>query len=127
MIDRMDRVSEAIKREISLILQEKIKDPRISGLSITKVEVSRDLRTAKAYFLKFSDEHEIQVIEKILKRAASFIRSELAGRAKMKFTPKLTFLEDKEEEAEENIERTFDVIEKEHEKTDESGEGTENE
>ncbi|MGB3082360.1 MAG: 30S ribosome-binding factor RbfA, partial [Candidatus Omnitrophota bacterium] len=108
MIDRMDRVSEAIKREISLILQEKIKDPRISGLSITKVEVSRDLRTAKAYFLKFSDEHEIQVIEKILKRAASFIRSELAGRAKMKFTPKLTFLEDKEEEAEENIERTFD-------------------
>ena len=121
MIDRMDRVSEAIKREISIILQEKTSDPRIKGLSITKVKVSRDLRTAKVYYIKFSDEDQIHEIEKVLKKAAKYIRGELARRISMKFTPSLTFREDKEEEAEENIERTFEAVEKENE------EGKENE
>jgi ribosome-binding factor A len=127
MIDRMDRVSEAIKRELSLILQEKISDPRISGLSITKVEVSRDLGNAKVYYLKFSDEAERQEVKKALKKAGSFLRNELARRSSMKFTPRLSFLEDKAEEAEENIERTFEAIEEEHKETDLHEEGTENE
>ena len=127
MIDRMDRVSEAMKRELSLILQERISDPRISGLSITKVEVSRDLRNAKVYYLKFSDEAERQEVEKALKKAGSFLRNELARRISMKFTPRLSFLEDKDEEEKENIERTFEVIEEEHKETDLHEEGTENE
>ena len=127
MIDRMDRVSEAIKRELSLILQERISDPRISGLSITKVEVSRDLRNAKVYYLKFLDEAERQEVQKALKKAGSFLRNELARRISMKFTPRLSFLEDKAEEAEENIERTFEAIEEEHKETDLHEKGTENE
>jgi ribosome-binding factor A len=127
MIDRMDRVSETIKREVSRILQEKINDPRISGMSITKVDVSRDLRNAKVYFLKFSDEVDIKEIEKVLKRAASFIRGELARRVSMKFTPRLTFREDKAEEAEENIERTFDIVEEEQKKAENPGEGKQDE
>ncbi len=127
MIDRMDRVSEAMKRELSLILQERISDPRINGLSITKVEVSRDLRNAKVYYLKFSDEAQRREVEKALKKAGSFLRNELARRISMKFTPRLSFLEDKAGEAEENIERTFDAIEEEHKETDLHEEGTENE
>jgi ribosome-binding factor A len=122
----MDKVSEAIKREISLILQEKVNDPRLNNLSITRAEVSRDLRHAKIYFLGLSDEEDKE-IEKTLKKAAKFIRSELARRVSIKFTPQLVFAADKAEEMEENIERTFEEIEKELEEHKEHGEGKEDE
>ena len=91
------------------------------------MEVSRDLRNAKVYYLKFSDEAQRREVEKALKKAGSFLRNELARRISMKFTPRLSFLEDKAGEAEENIERTFDAIEEEHKETDLHEEGTENE
>jgi ribosome-binding factor A len=127
MLDRMDRVCEAMKREVSLILQEEINDPRINGLSITKVEVSRDLRNAKVYYLGLSEEALAQETEKALKRASSFIRGELAKRITMKFTPRLIFIEDKDEAAKESIEKTFEKIEKEYEEEGKQKEGTENE
>ncbi|MFQ5953362.1 MAG: 30S ribosome-binding factor RbfA [Candidatus Omnitrophota bacterium] len=127
MLDRMDRVSEAIKREISLILQEKVNDPRLSSVSITRVEVSRDLKNAKVYYLGLPDEAEQREIEKALNKAAKFIRSELAGRVTIKFTPRLIFTKDKAEEMEESIEKTFDIIEKELEEKSEHEKGTEDE
>ena len=126
MIDRMDKVSEAIKREISLILQEKVNDPRLGNISITRVDVSRDLRHAKVYFLGLSDEEDRET-EKALKKAAKFIRGELSRRVTIKFTPELVFAADKTEEMEENIERTFEKIEKELEEHKEHGEGKEDE
>ena len=125
MLDRMDKVTESIKREISLILQEKVNDPRLNNVAVTRAEVSRDVRYAKIYYLGYSDDEKDKLdIEKALKKAGRFIRSELARRASMKFTPELTFVEDKEEERGEKLERTFEIIEKEQEEQGEQEEGT---
>jgi ribosome-binding factor A len=126
-MDRMDRVCEGIKRELSLILQEKIDDPRLKDVSITRVDVSRDLRTAKVYYIGLEDEDEKNYIGKAFKRAGSFMRAELAKRVNMKFTPRLNFFEDKEEELEERIEKTFNRIEEELEASQDRKEGAKDE
>ena len=101
MLDRMDRVAKTIKREISVILQESVSNPRVRHVTITKVEVSRDLRSAKVFCTLPEGEDERKSILKGLSSASGFIRSELAHRLAIKFTPKLSFLEDSQEEKKE--------------------------
>ncbi|MGB2878634.1 MAG: 30S ribosome-binding factor RbfA [Candidatus Omnitrophota bacterium] len=128
MLDRMDKITEGIKREISMILQEKVNDPRLDGIAVTRAKVSRDLKYAKIYYLGYSDDERVKSdAEKALKKARRFIRSELAGRVSIKFIPELVFVEDKEEEMEEHMDRTFEVIEKELEEHGETEEGKEDE
>jgi ribosome-binding factor A len=114
MTDRMDRVAEAIKREISVILQDEINDPRVRHVTITRVEVTRDLALAKVFYLISAGENERGDIMKGLKSASSFIRSELAKKTSMKFTPRISFREDKAKKEEEAVENIFKKIEKEH-------------
>ncbi|MGB2629790.1 MAG: 30S ribosome-binding factor RbfA [Candidatus Omnitrophota bacterium] len=124
----MDKITEGIKREISMILQEKVNDPRLDGIAVTRAKVSRDLKYAKIYYLGYSDDERVKSdAEKALKKARRFIRSELAGRVSIKFIPELVFVEDKEEEMEEHMDRTFEVIEKELEEHGETEEGKEDE
>ncbi len=124
MYDRMDRVAELIKREISVILREDINDPRVNDVTVTRVEVTRDLRLAKVYYVVSADENEKKDIEKGLKRAGSFIRGELAERISLKFIPCLSFREDKPDEQKESIDSILDRIEKEQgESRDENEEG----
>ena len=54
-MDRIDRVNEQIKREIGVIIQQELADPRLRFVTITNVDVSRDLRTAKVYFSALAD------------------------------------------------------------------------
>jgi ribosome-binding factor A len=112
-IDRMDRISELIKREISVILQTELNDPRTDGITITKVEVSRDLRSAKVFYVPFGDSANAESVARGLKSSSSFVRGELSRRIAMKFTPFLTFFEDSEAEKDGSIDRIFDVVEKE--------------
>jgi len=113
MYDRMDRVAELIKREISVILREDINDPRVNDVTVTRVEVTRDLRLAKVYYVVSVDENEKKDIENRLKRVCSFIRGELAERISLKFTPCLSFREDKADERKKSIDSIFDRIETE--------------
>ena len=112
MTDRIDRVAGTIKREISVILQEKIDDPRISHVTITRVEVTRDLRLAKVFCVISGDECEKKAVMKGLNSASSFIRGKLAEGVTMKFTPRLSFREDMDGERKESIDRIFEEIEK---------------
>ncbi|MBU0683688.1 MAG: 30S ribosome-binding factor RbfA [Candidatus Omnitrophica bacterium] len=94
MSGRMNKVSETIKRHVSFILQEEISDPRIGYVTVTRVEVSKDLRLAKVFYVtldEMADKHEVL---KGLKSAADFVRGELAKRMSIKFIPKLSFRED---------------------------------
>ena len=114
MLDRMDRVAKMIKRDISVILQESVSNPRVRHVTITRVEVTRDLRTAKVFCTLPEGEDEKKSIMRGLRSASGFIRSELAGMLDIKFTPNLTFLEDSQKEGKENIARLFEKIEEEH-------------
>jgi len=94
MDGRTNRVAETIKREISFMLQEKINDPRIRNITIVKVEMTGDLMLAKVFYeTSLDDEKEKRKLVKGLKKASGFIRTELASRISMKFSPQISFRE----------------------------------
>ncbi|MFH1305638.1 MAG: 30S ribosome-binding factor RbfA [Candidatus Omnitrophota bacterium] len=112
----MKRVQEAIKREISVILQEEINDPRVKGITVTGVEMTRDLKLAKVFYIlsSSSSAEEKKDAEKGLKSAAGFIRRELGRRVPMKFVPQISFREDTLDEKKRTLNNVFEEIEKEH-------------
>lgn len=125
MIDRMDRVCEGLKREIMAILQDQINDPRVRHVTIMRVEVARDLKQAKVFYLIAEEEIGKEEVAKGLHRASGFIRGQLAERLSMKFIPSISFREDREKEKEEAVDRLFEKIEEEHpEERDDDAERT---
>ncbi len=93
---RVHKVSEEIKREISNIIRE-LKDPRIAVgmVSITGVEATGDLSYAKIFISIFGEEVNSDEILNILQKGAGFIRSELAKRIRIRHIPELIFQLDK--------------------------------
>ena len=84
------RVADLIQRELAILIQMEIKDPRIGMVTVNEVKVSRDLAFADAYFTMLPDEnHEIGV--EVLNSAAGFLRSQLAKILSTRTTPRLRF------------------------------------
>ncbi len=88
---RSQRVAEAIKQEVSDILQNELKDPRIGFASVVKVEVTRDLRFARVFVSVLGDEESRQQTLRGLVSGVGFIRSELGKRIRLRHTPELVF------------------------------------
>lgn len=92
---RSERVAEEIKKELSMIIRDNVKDPRISDmLSIIKVDASRDLNHAKVYVSVLGTEEEKQDTIEGLKSASGFIRKELGSILKLRYVPELAFILD---------------------------------
>ncbi|MCL1855988.1 MAG: 30S ribosome-binding factor RbfA, partial [Clostridia bacterium] len=88
---RIDRISEQVRREVDLIIREHLSDPRIKGtFSITRVDVSLDLAYAKVYVSVLEPELREPML-KALKRAAGFVRHELGRRMIIRHTPEISF------------------------------------
>jgi len=113
MVDRMSRVSELIKREISMIVQTDIEDPKLFGVTITRVEVTRDLGSAKVYVTLPEGTADVSARIKLLTTYARFIRGELAGKVVLKHVPRLSFREDMLEAHSKSVDDLFDRISKE--------------
>ena len=93
--NRIDRVSEEVKRELASLLRE-LKDPRINEFaSVTGVEVTNDFKFAKAYISVMGDEKSAADTIEGLKKAAGFIRREIGQRLKLRYTPQFSFEHDK--------------------------------
>ncbi len=89
---RTAKISEEIKRELSSMIMNELKDPRVKGLvSITHVDVTNDLRFAKVYVSVFADEESRNSALKGLSKASGYLRSELAKRLRLRYTPELIF------------------------------------
>ena len=89
---RSDRVAEELLKEISSIIRLEMKDPRIAQLtSITRVEVSKDLKNAKALVSVYGSEKEQNETIEALSRGAGFVRSVLGKRLRMRQTPAVVF------------------------------------
>lgn len=101
MPHRIEKVENLIREEISSIFLYKLNDPALGLVTITNVKVSPDLKIAKVYFSVFDKEKREDALEKI-EGLNRYIRSELAGRIRMKFIPELKFF----------IDDTLDYVEK---------------
>ncbi len=89
--NRIDRISEEVKKELSVIVRE-LKDPRITTVvSVVNVSVTKDLRFAKAYISVFGDEKVQKGVMDALKSASGFIRKEIGRRVNLRNTPEFTF------------------------------------
>ncbi len=88
---RNERLSDLIQREVADILQRKVKDPRLQGITITAVRVSRDLRHATVFYCDTFKKQERHVVGSALDKATGFIKKELAARLYLKYIPKLSF------------------------------------
>ncbi len=90
---RQDRVSEQLKRDLSLLIRERIKDPRLGMVTLLDVHVSKDLAYAKVWFDTLEEGHAKEA-EAILNQAAGFLRHELGHELKLRVTPELRFYYD---------------------------------
>jgi ribosome-binding factor A len=92
---RLDRVNQLLKEEISQLLQRELKDPRLGFVTVTEVEVARDLRTAKVFVSVLGTEAAWRASLEALESARGYIRNWLAPRLRMRAVPHLSFHPDR--------------------------------
>lgn len=91
---RLDRIADMLKRELSILIQNEINDPRVGMVSVTDVKVSRDLMHAKVYVSVLQPEEKIPSAIKALNHAANYLRYQLAQRVELRVMPELRFYYD---------------------------------
>jgi ribosome-binding factor A len=88
---RTDRLNEQLRQEISLLIREEVRDPRVGLATITAVETSPELDHARVYITALGDEDEKAGVLTGLRSAAPFIRGKLGRRLHMRRIPELHF------------------------------------
>ena len=89
------RINSEVQRELSRIIREEVKDPRIDIMvSVTDVQVAPDLKTCKAYISVLSGEEALAATIEGLRQASGFIRHRLAQTVNLRNTPEISFLPD---------------------------------
>lgn len=91
---RPRRIGEQMQRELALLIQQELKDPRLGMVTVSAVEVTRDLAHAKVYITVFDPQHDVEQSLAILRKAAGFLRHELGRRVVMRSLPELHFVYD---------------------------------
>lgn len=107
------RINGEVQKELSRIISQEVKDPRINPMtSVVAVEVTPDLKFAKAYISVLGNEESKQATKEGLKKASPFIRSQLARKLNLRNTPELTFVLDQSIEYGVNMSRMIDEVTK---------------
>jgi len=109
-MSRQERVSEALRREIGAIIHHELKDPRRGFITITRVEVTQDLRYAKVFFSVLGKEEERQKSQAALESALGFVRRLIAQRIRLRFVPEISFHEDRSAEYSIRIQEALEQI-----------------
>jgi ribosome-binding factor A len=92
---RSARVAQLVTRHLAVILRTEVKDPRVAALTITDVEVTKDLRQAKVFVSSmFNNESDIEGTMQALDNASGFLRRNLANTIEMRHCPSLVFVYD---------------------------------
>jgi ribosome-binding factor A len=91
---RIERVGSQMQRELSVLVRDEIKDPRLGMVTIQEVRVVRDLSYAKVYFTVMGGAADKVVSARILNEGASFLRHELSHLMKLRTVPQLKFMYD---------------------------------
>jgi ribosome-binding factor A len=91
---RVQKAAEAIREVVSMAILADLKDPRIQGVTVTRVEVTADMRQAKVHVSVMGDETCQRLSLRGLQSAAGFLQSKVANRIDTRYTPRLEFVLD---------------------------------
>lgn len=116
---RPERIANEMREIISTIIRNELRDPRIGFVTITRVEVTADIRNAKVFFSALGGKEEKERAAEGLNSASGYIRKLLGERLKIKFTPELIFRLDESTEYVIHLNKIFDKIHKEKKEKDE--------
>ncbi len=120
---RIERLNEQFKREITSILLEDVRDPRIGTLTVTGVDVTSDLWLARVHVRLFGDDAEREEALAGLEAAAPFIRRAIASSLRIRRVPELRFVEDHTQDQASRIEEILRSVLPEDRGSEDAGAG----
>lgn len=106
---RTARVARQIQQELSQIIEEQLKDPRVGMVTLTSVQMTPDLRLARIYFSRLGAAEEREEAKAALEHAAGFLRRELGQRLRLRYLPELRFYFDDSLERYDRISELLDT------------------
>lgn len=109
-MSRQDKVAEAIRQEASVIIHDKLKDPRLGFVTISRVEIAPDFRFAKIYYSVLGNDDARVKTNEALNSALGYVRKLIAQRLNLKFAPEIAFYEDRSTEYSVRIEEVLNEI-----------------
>ncbi|MCU0651863.1 MAG: 30S ribosome-binding factor RbfA [Candidatus Omnitrophica bacterium] len=107
---RHEKVASAIQKEVSVIIHDELNDPRLGFVTVTRVELTPDLRYAKIFFSVLGKDEDYAKTKKALDSALGFIRRLIAQRVQLRFAPEIMFREDKTGEYSVRVQQVLDEI-----------------
>ncbi len=107
---RPDRLGDQIRAEISDLLAREVHDPGIGFITITRAVVTADLQIARVFYTTLGNDTARKDTARALRRAAPFLRRQLAGRLRLRRVPELEFRFDQSVEQQDRIERLIHEI-----------------
>ena len=108
--NRTIRVGDQIMKEVADILLRKLRDPRVKHVTLTGIQVSKDLRHAKIFYSVIGEKTDIRMTQKGLDSARGFIKREIGFRLELKHIPDIVFKHDPTLEKTDDLERLFKII-----------------
>jgi ribosome-binding factor A len=104
---RMQRIDHEIQRVLGTLISQELKDPRLGFTTVTRVEITQDLKHAKVFVSIIGDRHVAKQTMDALSHASRFLRGELGREVKLRYTPELQFVEDRTTERAINLAKTL--------------------
>jgi ribosome-binding factor A len=96
--ERMGRIDHELQRELARLISLELKDPRLGFVTVTRVEITNDLHSAKVLVSVIGDRHVAKQSMLALEHAKGFLRGELGHAVALRHTPELVFVEDRSTE-----------------------------
>jgi ribosome-binding factor A len=115
---RSTRVAEVIQMELALFFLQKVRDQKLSDVSISRVEVTDDLKYARIFYTVTGGEKGYKQASAALKNATGFVRSHLAKILNLRYTPALKFVYDVQAEKVKDMEALLDEISSERSRSE---------
>jgi ribosome-binding factor A len=107
---RPNRVAEQIRNELALLLAREVHDPGIGFVTLTRVQISPDLQSARVFYTALGDGAARGNSARALERAAPFLRRQVGSRLRLKRVPELKFLYDESIAGQDRIEQLLNEI-----------------
>lgn len=108
--DRSYRIGDQILKEASMILFKRVRDPRLNGVTLTGVKMTKDLRHAYIYYSLLGGDEQISLAQAGFESAKGFMRKEIGEGLRLKYVPDIKFIYDTSLEYGQKMEKLLEEV-----------------